>query len=188
MRTIRLYGELGQRFGRVHCLTVANAAEAIRALRANYPEFERALLTVAERYRVIVGRRRLGAAEEMLDPSGESETIRIIPVVQGAKRAGFLQAILGIAMITVGVLFPTPFSSYLVQAGTALLFGGIAQMLTPVPKLKAGGQEGEQKASYVFSGAVNVTAQGVPVPVGYGRMIVGSVVISAGLNTAEEAL
>jgi len=40
-------------------------------------------------------------------------------------------------------------------------------------------------SSYVFNGAVNTTAQGHPVPVGYGRMIVGSAVISAGIDVDE---
>ena len=39
--------------------------------------------------------------------------------------------------------------------------------------------EAVQTNSYLFAGTQNVTAQGVPVPLGYGRLRVGSVVISA---------
>ena len=44
---------------------------------------------------------------------------------------------------------------------------------------------GGTPASYTFSGPVNTTAQGQPVPVGYGRLIVGGAVISAGITTEE---
>lgn len=186
MRTVRLYGELGRRFGRVHRFAVNSAAEAVRALRVNFPEFENAVMTISERYRVIVGRRRLDAGEQLQEPSGDADTIRIIPVVQGAKRGGLFQTVIGVALIVASFIPGNPFSSVMLQSGIALTLGGVAQMLTPTPKQQAG-QEAESKNSYVFSGAVNVTAQGFPVPVGYGRMIVGSAVISAGLSTQEYA-
>lgn len=188
MREVRLYGELGRRFGRVHHFAIKNAAEAVRALRANFPGFEREFLAIAERYRIIVGRTRLSEARELLDPSGDREVIRIIPVVAGAKRAGVLQTIIGIFVIAVGVFVPGPWSPYLINAGLALTLGGVIQMLTPVPKLKAGEDKTKNNASYVFSGPINVAAQGNPVPVGYGRLIIGSAVISAGLSTSEYPL
>ena len=183
MREVRLYGELGRRFGRVHRFAVSNAAEAVRALRANFPTFEREFLQVAERYRIIVGRKRLSEGEELRDPSGEKDVIRIIPWVQGAKRGGVFQTILGIVVLAVGLYFGNP---YLTQLGTALILGGVAQMLTPTPKLAAG-TSAEEKRSAVFTGPANTVAQGNPVPVGYGCMIIGSSVISAGLTTREFA-
>ncbi|MCE2910219.1 MAG: tail assembly protein [Burkholderiaceae bacterium] len=184
MREVRLYGALGAKFGRVHRFAVASAAEAVRALRANFPEFDRVVLETAQRYRVIVGRRPLAGAPDFYEPSGDREVIRIIPVLEGAKRGGLLQTIIGVVLIVVGVYTG---NAWLTQAGIALTLGGVAQMLTPVPKLQAGTQDEENKsrASYVFAGAVNTTAQGVPVPVGYGRLVIGSAVISAGLTTQE---
>ena len=44
----------------------------------------------------------------------------------------------------------------------------------------------ENKPSYLFDGAVNTTRQGNAVPVGYGRLRVGSQVISAGLTAQNE--
>ena len=67
--------------------------------------------------------------------------------------------------------------------GTSLVIAGASQMLTPTPPTPP--EAPENKPSYVFNGAVNTTAQGYPVPIGYGRMIVGSAVISAGI-VAEE--
>jgi hypothetical protein len=61
MVTIILLGELGRRFGRRHSARhqMASAAEAVRALCANFPAFERELVASGERgvgYRVLAGR------------------------------------------------------------------------------------------------------------------------------------
>jgi predicted phage tail protein len=69
--------------------------------------------------------------------------------------------------------------------GAAWSLGGIAQLLTPTPKL--GTSENDPRRSYSFSGIQNVSRQGVPVPVIYGEVFTGSVVISAGINTEEVA-
>ncbi len=62
MVTIILLGELGRRFGRRHSLAISSAAEAIRALAANFPAFERELVASGQRgvgYRVLAGREAL---------------------------------------------------------------------------------------------------------------------------------
>ena len=84
--------------------------------------------------------------------------------------------------------------------GLALIAGGVAQLLSPTPQLAqigpasttlgggAGrnttteGTELDPQESYSFSGIQNVSKQGTPVPVVYGERIVGSVVISAGID------
>ena len=190
MREVRLYGELGRRFGRVHRLAVSNAAEAVRALRANFPGFERAILDVAPRYRVVVGGARVVAGKDLHAPSGDADVIRISPVVAGAKRGGLLQTILGAVLIAasfgLNIIFPgNPISPYLMKAGVVMVIGGVVQMLSPPPKTTDTNERPENKPSYVFSGAVNTTAQGHPVPVGYGRMIIGSAVISGGITTED---
>lgn len=189
MREIRLYGELGKRFGRVHRFAVSNAAEAIRALRANFPDFERTILELAPGYRVRVGDTRLSEGSDLHAPSGDRETIRITPVLSGAKQ-GIGQVIIGAVLIAAAVVgtifFPgNPVSPYLMSAGITMVVGGVVQMLSPPPKANDPNERPENKPSYVFSGAVNTTAQGHPVPVGYGRMIIGSAVISGGLYTED---
>ena len=79
--------------------------------------------------------------------------------------------------------------------GASLLIGGVAQLLTPVPKmdgLGAGASRGadstnDPRRSYSFSGIQNTSRQGVPVPIVYGEVITGSVVISAGIDIAQVA-
>lgn len=183
LREIRLHGALGRKFGRVHRLAVESAAEAIRALCANFPAFERHLRENSEPgYHVWVGRQNIGS-DDLVLPAGRDEPIRISPRIAGAKKGGLLQTIVGVVLIVVGTFVPG--MQWLVPAGVALALGGVAQMLTPVPKQGKDGGSTDNKPSYVFSGAVNTTAQGSPVPVLYGQMIVGSAVISAGIYSKD---
>jgi predicted phage tail protein len=189
LRTIRLYGKLGARFGRVHRLAVESTAEAVRALCALLPGFEREMMTSRDRgirYACFLGSRNIG--KEELTLSGGRDDIRIAPVVAGAKRGGILQTIIGITLIVAGVMvgIGNPLGLALVASGVAMTLGGVIQMLAPQQAVKAGDSDGNG-GSYNFTGAVNTTAQGNPVPVLYGRMIVGSAVISAGIVAEDQA-
>jgi predicted phage tail protein len=194
MATIILLGELGRQFGRRHNMVVASAAEAVRALGANFPTFERELVRSGERgvgYKVLVGRDELNL-ERLHEPSGQ-QRITIAPVISGAGGNGLGQIILGAALIAVAWWNPMGWAaagSFLSQAtlysvGTSMILGGVAQMIAPTPKSTDPSERPENKPSYAFNGAVNTTAQGQPVPVGYGRLIVGSAVISAGIDVDE---
>ena len=194
MATIILLGELGRQFGRRHKMVVASAAEAVRALGANFPTFERELVSSGERgvgYKVLVGRDELNL-ERLHEPSGQ-QRITIAPVISGAGGNGLGQIILGAALIAVAWWNPMGWAaagSFLSQAtlysvGTSMILGGVAQMIAPTPKSTDPLERPENKPSYAFNGAVNTTAQGQPVPVGYGRLIVGSAVISAGIDVDE---
>jgi predicted phage tail protein len=72
--------------------------------------------------------------------------------------------------------------------GLSLALGGVAQLLTPTPKVPQGAdKQDDPRKSYSFSGIQNTSRQGVPVPIVYGETLVGSVVISAGIDTVQVA-
>jgi len=201
VRTIKLYGKLGARFGRVHTMAVNSAAEACRALGVQLPGFEQFMLEAKDNgmaFAVFHGKRNI-SKEELGDPPGHNE-IRIAPVIQGSKRAGGLQTIIGVAIIVAAsffsggaaagagstALFGTASGALVGSIGISLALGGVAQMVAGTPK-GLGTQDGaDNRASYGFNGPVNTSAQGNPVPLGYGRMIVGSAVASSGIY-AEDA-
>lgn len=188
LRTIRLSGQLGAQFGRVHRLAVSSTAEAVRALCVMLPGFNRELMSSRDRgivYACFLGKRNIGQGELTL--AGGTDDIRISPRIAGAKSGGFLQIILGVALIAasfipgVGV-FATP----LLSMGASMAIGGVLQMLVP-QQSTASAADVDNGASYNFNGPVNTTAQGNPVPVLYGRMIVGSAVISAAILAQDQA-
>lgn len=194
MKKIQLLGELGKKFGKSFAMDVKNPAEAVRALCINFPAFKQHLLDSEKRgiaYKVLVGK-DAQSVEDLHNPSGK-QTIKFIPVLQGSGN-GVIPVIIGAVLITAGIVgnifYPlNPVSPYLISAGVAMVIGGVVQMLTPVPNLSSdtSNNQPDNKPSYVFNGGVNTSAQGYPVPVGYGRMIVGSAVISAGIVAEELA-
>lgn len=142
-------------------------------------------------YRVLAGRDAL-SLDRLHEPSGQ-QRITIAPVVSGAGGNGLGQILLGAALIAVSWWNPMGWAaagSFLSQAtlysvGTSMILGGVAQMIAPTAKAQDPSERPENQPSYVFNGAVNTTAQGHPVPVVYGRLIVGSAVISAGIDVDE---
>jgi predicted phage tail protein len=206
LKTIRLYGELGEKFGREFHLAVHSTAEAIRALRVLRPGFEEELMTAKDRgvaYAIFVGRHNVADVKELAYPVGADE-IRIAPVMIGAKRGGLFQVILGAAIVVASVYTgglagatagATTAGSFLgvtggyaiaAQMGMALALGGVVQLLSPQAKV-TGTNNSENGKSYSFSGVVNTQAQGNPVPLLYGEMTVGSAVISAGIYAEDQA-
>lgn len=116
---------------------------------------------------------------ELMMKREDLETIDIVPILEGAEDV--FQAILGVILIIVGAL-TTQFGIgvALIGAGLTLLASGVVGLLTKPPKFEDF-REIEQggKTSYLFSGPANIVGEGGPVPVGYGKLTVGSQVVSA---------
>lgn len=105
LRTIRLYGSLGRKFGRVHRLAVSSVQEAIRALRVVCPGFEQELMTSKDRgigYGIWVGKENLKNTKQFRYPVGNGD-IRIAPILMGAKRGGLMQIFIGIVIVVAAV-------------------------------------------------------------------------------------
>lgn len=201
MKTVILNGQLGKLYGKRHRLSVATAAEAVRALVANFPSIEKYLVeTKGVGYRVKLHDAPLRDIAELHHPAGK--TITITPVITGAGGNGLGQLLLGAALIAAAFIMPvgafgfgaavlfgsTTVASLTFSIGVSMALGGIAQMISPMPKMGDPVERPENQPSYAFGGAVNTTAQGQPVPIGYGRMIIGGAVISAGITTEEIAI
>ena len=184
LRTIRIYGRLAKFLKRRKFQAeVSTAAEAVRFLLANFPQLERHM--AGQHYRVSVGGYDL-TIEELHDPAGQQE-IRIIPVVVGAGAVG--RIIAGVALLAVGFLVPGIGAlgvQLLVGVGASLVLGGVAELLTPVPRMPTGMDSNQDpRKSYSFSGIQQTSRAGVPVPIVYGETLVGSVVVSAGIDTVQ---
>ncbi|WP_175663050.1 tail assembly protein [Burkholderia ambifaria] len=188
LREVRLYGIAGTRFGRVHRLAVSSTAEAVRALSVLIPGFRRFLLEARDNgltFAVFNGRRNL--SEDDLDAPVGNGAIRIAPVIIGSKSGGLFQTIFGAALMVVGAVasfYGQPWGAQLMGLGASMALGGIVQMLSPQQTGLAG--VNDNGTSYYFNGPVNSAAQGEPVPLVYGEMVVGSKVASSGIYTEDQ--
>jgi predicted phage tail protein len=188
LRKIKLYGKLAKFIGhRVLEADVATAAEAVRFLLANWPELEAHMND--QHYRVSIGTYDIDL-EELHHPAGAAP-ISFVPVVAGAGAVA--RILIGVALIAASIFIPgstaifaTTFGKISLGVGlfgASLVLGGIAQLLTPTPKISQ--DEGDPRKSFSFSGIQNTNRAGVPVPVVYGETLVGSVVISAGIDIVQ---
>ena len=141
LRKIKLYGKLAKFIGhRVLEADVATAAEAVRFLLANWPELEAHMTD--QHYRVSVGKYDLDL-EELHHPAGAAP-ISFVPVIAGAGAVGRILA--GIALIALSFLIiplgiaaaGAGIATAVGLAGASLLLGGVAQLLTPTPKVAQG--------------------------------------------------
>ena len=189
LRKIKLYGQLAKFIGkRVLEADVATAAEAVRMLAANFPGLEKHMAD--QHYRVTVGTYDL-ALDEIHDPAGQQD-IMIVPVLAGAG-GGVGRIILGVALVAFSLLLPGvgaaiggALMTKIGLLGGALILGGVAQLLSPVPTVPQGaGSDNDPRKTFNFSGIQQTSRQGVPVPCVYGLTLVGSVVISAGVDTVQ---
>jgi len=214
MRTIKVYGDLAEFLGhRVFEAEVKTVGEVVRFLCANFEKLE---AYMADKfYKIVIGK-EIFYDLELINLPLDSGTIRIIPVVVGSGGA-FESILFGIALVAASFFFP-PAIAFLATPvfgiGASLVLGGVAQLLTPIPPMPSanfsrgdtpkfspndtpqynaapafesttGGGGGE---SFVFSNIVNTSRQGLPIPVVYGKMPVGSIVVSSGIVVGSDAL
>ena len=210
LRTVKVYGHLAEHCGQsVFEALVRVPADAIKFLLCNFPEL-RGLMRDGY-YKVAVGKFDLQLAdhpEQLHYPMAADDVVKVIPVVSGAGGRGLGQILLGAALIGVAVAsggaglfaggsagfgftgaggaaaatFGTKLAVAAGNLGLFLTLGGIANLITPVPEQP---DIGQGQGGFAFSGIENTSQEGVPVPVVYGEMIVGSVVLSTKL-TAEK--
>lgn len=173
MVAVHLHGPLAERFGARHDFAIRTPAEAVRALDANYPGFLAAFAAHGS-YVIVADDDQRDDETCMLPVSRE---VHFAPIIEG-------RAFVGAALIT--AIIPG------ISAGTATIMGGLlmaglmmglSMLLTPKPKPK---EETTKDDNYAFTGPENVTGQGAAVPLVYGRVYCGSVVVSAGLDLGTD--
>ena len=177
LKTIKLYGVLGKKFGKEFHLAVESTREAVKALSVQVPGFEQFMLTAHEQgIAFAVFQDDENISEDQIDFETGAKVIKIVPKVIGAGGNGILQTILGAVMIVVGVITQ---QYWAVGMGVGMMVGGIAQMM--MPKMDEGDQNQDgNRANKGFGGAVTTIAQGNPVPILYGRREVGGFIVNAG--------
>jgi predicted phage tail protein len=201
-----LHGELGKACGEVWNLAVQTPAEALRAIEVNTGKLLTHLRSVGEglaMYRVLLDDKDHTCIEDITVPIKTYKSIHFIPVPQGAAKEGTWELIAGIALIlavvvvgfvsygtALGAMTQTVgLASHLITAaftmGIALTVGGVSMLLTPNPRSADSPEKPDNRPSYIFNGPVNTYRQGNPVPVGYGMLLVGSQVISAGIRATD---
>ena len=196
LNKIKVYGKLRQFLGQSYFeAAVRSPQQAFAFLKANFEGVEKHMNN--QLYKIKMGGRVV--TEEFLTMSGQGD-IQIIPVATGAGPGiPIIGGIIGIgagaaaAATTLtgaaGFLVGTVLSTALTTIGTSMLIGGVTDLISPTQPASNISQVGDLdpsiRGSYSFSGIQNVANAGVPIPIIYGSVFTGSVIISAVADTAQ---
>ncbi len=190
LKKIKVYGTLRKFLGQAEFEVDLNTPrEAISFLVCNFKGIEKHMAD--QFYTIQVGARVI--TEDLLSFRSQDD-IKIIPVVHG----NFLPILLGAASlftastITAGTfLGSTLLVSALTTMGTTLIIDGVTSMLTPQETTQSAvsGQDSTDPSAlasnYSFTGLTNISNAGVPVNLVYGEILVGSIVVSNGVDTVQ---
>lgn len=187
MTMIKLSGSLAKKFGRYHLKQIdsGTAREVFKALNCTLEGFEQEVKRLASLgMRFAVFRNRKNVGEDGFDIGGTRE-LRIVPVVEGSKRGGVLQTVVGVVLLAISYVFPIT-APYLTPAGIGLIAGGVIQMLSPQASGLKQSASPENSPSYAFGSAKNTTASGNPVPICIGDRRWGGIIISASIYAEDK--
>jgi len=201
LRKVKLYGELAKFVGHKEFeVKVDTVGKAVSFLIHNFPGIEAYMSP--NYYQVKVGNYEIDKNE--IDYPVGREDIHFIPMISGAGRgmgkvllgavligiaiaapgAGFAFGKSGVGFIATGAA-PSALMAGIGNLGIALTLMGVSEMLTPLPKPSDFNSEEDPQLSFNFSGVQNTSRAGTPVPIVYGEIITGSVVISAAIDTNQ---
>lgn len=210
MTDVYLYGALGQKYGTHHQFDIVNAAHAAKALAVNHKGFAADFRDGF--YDVRIGNDPID--QSMIAFHSAGRAIHIEPLAQGGKRSGGLKAIAGIALLSIATAGASNAALPWLSGGSALSSGfaaqafsiagysvswgslassaglmllqGISGMLTAAPKADYSNRNPvDQRASFLFNGATNRSADGTALQLVYGKMKVGTIVASAGIMVEQ---
>ncbi|MBV7434464.1 tail assembly protein [Cardiobacteriaceae bacterium TAE3-ERU3] len=190
MATVVFYGDLRERYGSRFDLCVETAGEAIRALYMQIDGLKQHLIKGAYFVRVAKNNVTESNAEDRLHGKlNDDDVIHVVPEAAGGGRFG--QIIAGAVLIVAGYLvtglsygWAAPVGGAMINLGIGLIAGGVAQLLIKPPSYDTK-QGSDSSKSSSFTNLDNISPQGAHVPVAYGYLEVGSVVVSQSIESYD---
>ena len=164
MTEIHLHGILGKKYGRLHKFAIKEPKDVVRALEANYENFSKELKELLKKNIVYT----IVADDQWVQGNSFVENKKI-------KKIDFVPAIIGsgpLTIITLVISIAFAVYSY-IQAGK--------QQYPQIPGAEMTSSASSKSLS--FSNRENITEQGNPVPLVYGRLKVGSFVIQSAVKS-----
>jgi len=201
MTQVILHGILAKEFRKTFNLAVKRPQEVFDAISCAHGNFRNRLAELANQgihFALLVDGKKMTTIEE-LSIASEDKQIDIVPIILGSGPVAM--AVIGTTLAFSGAAIGTSafmvatfgamaggIGSAITMFGVGLAMMGVQMMLAPKPKMERPSSDvNSTKQSFMFSSKANVAEQGIPVPVGYGRLRVGSVVIQSTIKSYPQA-
>lgn len=166
MVKVKLHGKLGKEFKKEWSLDVKSGSEALKAIDVNTNHrFSNYILETLQKkdisYIFIVNGYQLSCKEDkalLLSDLGDGDQIDVIPEIGG---------------------FTGVFETFVFNLIIAIFFQVVSNILAKDPRINTGkNSDDARKESFLFSSQARTVQQGLPVPLGYGRMLVSPYLVS----------
>ena len=194
LKKIKVYGKLRQFLGKSYFMAaVKSPQQAMSFLIANFEGVQKHMND--QIYKVKMGGRVI--SEEYLSITGQGD-IQIIPIATGSVEIVLGGLLLGgggaavgaaVGGVIGGALVTSLVTTALTTVGTSMLIGGVVDLISPqnpVPTTSSVSDiDPSIRGSYSFSGIQNVSSSGVPIPILYGYVYSGSIIISSGTDSTQ---
>ena len=185
LKKIKVYGKLRQFLGKSYFeAAVRSPKQAMSFLMANFEGLQKHMND--QYYKIKMGNETV--SEEYFSMSGQGD-IQIIPVACGSAPFVIGAGLIGGGVLAYGskigfisgILAPS-----LTTVGVGMIAQGVVGLLSPQPSFgDISDIDPRIRGSYAFNGIQNVNSSGVPVPIIYGLVFSGSILISSGVDTAQ---
>jgi predicted phage tail protein len=204
MTQVTLHGILAKEFKKTFSLAIKRPKEVFDAISCTHNNFRHRIVELANQgiyFTLLVDGKKMTTIEELSIVS-DNQQIDIVPLVCGAGKAGAIIAIIALGVLTAGAGFAVAgglgasffgaaagtVGTALTNIGVGIALMGIQMLLAPKPEMnRPSADVNSAKQSFLFSSKANVAEQGIPVPVGYGRLRVGSAVIQSTIKSYPQA-
>jgi predicted phage tail protein len=201
MTQVTLHGILAKEFRKTFSLAIKRPKEVFDAISCAHSNFRNRIVELANQgiyFSLLVDGKKMNTIEELSIVS-DNQKIDIVPLICGAGRTGMIIGIIALGVLTAGAglaigagaaagSFAAFAGSTLVSVGVGIAMMGLQMALAPKPKMERPSADvNSAKQSFIFSSKANTAEQGIPVPVGYGRLRVGSAVIQSTIKSYPQA-
>ena len=189
MQKVKLLGELSQ-FGAEWTVSCKSINDIFKLISCQSPTFKKYLIDCEQKgldLEIIKGKRLLQQKEELF-LNIENEDILISLCPSGGKNK-FLKIVIGVTLAFYGAgLGEGFFANFVTGVGVNMALAGVTELLAPGPETDHTPLEADDFKDQLFNGPVNVSKQGIPIPLLYGELIVGGAGIATDFNQTEAEL
>jgi len=167
MTKIKLHGILAKEYGEIFNMKISKPRDVIKAIDCNRSGFRKRVVDLQKQgfvYDILVDKKRM--TKESFLNSKSPYQIDLVPVIVGSGLPLLEVILIAVAQVAI--------SYALMDPGT--LDGGEASV-------------GSTKGSLLFQGGnANVASQGSPIPIGYGRLKVGSQIVQSSVKSFPQSI
>jgi predicted phage tail protein len=172
MTDVFVHGVLAKEFGSYFCFNVRKPKEVINAISVNKPNFYHRITELSKEglhYSILVDGKNIKDSNQ-LNIKKTPKTIDLVPIICGSGPiAATLVTVFKIAKTTAAIIASVFW--------TAVSIGVQYALTNPIEQEGVESTVSASDQSFAFSSKANRMQQGNPVPVGYGRLRVGSSVV-----------